>query len=210
MTTFFKNIIFLFVLPLLLWSCGSELTSKSNEVTLKVKENPSIEIDSSKILLVHEKYDNGNTKFYGTVYDSLYHGYCKTFFLNETITSQGKYYLGQKEGWWEYFHENGHLKECGHYSLDLQTGTWRYYNHFGELTSEKNYSNGKLNGWCKSYINNLLIEECEYKQDKKQGYYHYYENGMLILKGNYFNNKKVGIWKTFNEKGKIVYEEDFG
>lgn len=210
MTTFFKNIIFLFVLPLLLWSCGSKSTPTYNEVSSKVKEKPSIKIDSSKIHLVHEKYDNGNAKFYGTAHDSLYHGYCKTFFLNETIASQGNYYLGLKEGWWEYFHDNGQLKECGHYELDQPTGTWRYYDYFGSMTFEKNYLNGKLNGWCKSFVNGTLHEECEFHLDKKQGYYHLYDNGILILKGNYFNNVKVGIWKTFNSKGKIVHEEDFG
>jgi antitoxin component YwqK of YwqJK toxin-antitoxin module len=179
-------------------------------VSFTISTTPPKAIDSSKILLVHEKHDNGNAKFYGTSYDSVYHGYCKTFFINETISSQGKYFYGQKDGWWEYFHENGQLKECGHYSLDLLNGTWRYFDFYGSMISEKNYLEGKLNGWNKTYVNDIMVEECEYQLDKKHGYYHFYENGILILKGNYFNNVKVGVWKTFNSKGKIVHEEDFG
>jgi antitoxin component YwqK of YwqJK toxin-antitoxin module len=210
MTTFLKNIIFSFAFCSLLCSCDVDSTKPKVKKEPKQATKQLIAIDSSKIVLIHEKHDNGNVKFYGTSYDSLYHGYCKTFFLNEMIATQGNYYLGSKEGWWEYYYENGQLKECGHYALDLLTGTWRYYDYYGNMTHEKNFLDGKLHGWCKSFVDNVLIEECEYQLGKKQGYCHFYENGILILKGNYFNDIKVGVWKTFNSNGKIVHEEDFG
>ncbi len=210
MTSFFKNIIPLVSLLAFCWSCNDDKITTSKPVTPTKTITSPVVIDSSKILLVHEKHENGNTKFYGTAYDTVYHGYCKTFFLNETISSQGNYVLGLKEGWWEYFHDNGQLQECGHYSANLQTGTWKYFNYYGSLVTETNFYEGEQNGWEKKYVNDTLIEECEYRFGKKEGYYHLYENGILILKGNYFNNAKVGVWKTFNNKGKIVHEEDFG
>lgn len=209
MTLLFKNIILLCALPALFWQCTNVDMQASIAPTTENIDKNTIPLDSSKIKKVHLKHTNGKTQFYGSHYDSLKHDYCKTFYLNQTIASQGAYHLGQKDGWWEYFHENGTLKTCGHYQMDKQTSTWKKFDTEGMLTLEENFLDGKLNGWRKTYVKGKLIEECEYQLDKKQGYYHFYENGILILKGNYDNDSKAGIWKTFNTEGKIIHEKKY-
>jgi antitoxin component YwqK of YwqJK toxin-antitoxin module len=37
-----------------------------------------------------------------------------------------------------------------------------------------------------------------------------YPNGRLHYRGEYLNDKTVGVWTTYDEKGELISEKDFG
>ena len=48
-----------------------------------------------------------------------------------------------------------------------------------------------------------------YKNDKLDGEIHtYWPNGKRHLEGSYMKGRRCGSWRSYNEKGKLILEED--
>lgn len=69
-----------------------------------------------------------------------------------------------------------------------RNGKWTFYSKTGNELSFTVYENGKREGFT-------VVK---------------YPNGAVHYSGEYKNDKSVGIWKTYDEKGKLVTEKDFG
>lgn len=69
-----------------------------------------------------------------------------------------------------------------------RNGKWIFYSETGNELSFTVYENGKREGFT-------VVK---------------YPNGAVHYSGEYKNDKSVGIWKTYDEKGKLVTEKDFG
>ena len=69
-----------------------------------------------------------------------------------------------------------------------RNGKWTFYSETGNELSMTLYENGKREGFT-------IVK---------------YPNGAIHYTGEYKNDKTVGVWKTYNEKGKLVTEKDFG
>ncbi len=69
-----------------------------------------------------------------------------------------------------------------------RNGKWTFYSETGYELSMTLYENGKREGFT-------IVK---------------YPNGAIHYTGEYKNDKTVGVWKTYNEKGKLVTEKDFG
>lgn len=69
-----------------------------------------------------------------------------------------------------------------------RNGKWTFYSETGNELSFTVYENGKREGFT-------VVK---------------YPNGAVHYSGEYKNDKSVGIWKTYDEKGKLVTEKDFG
>jgi antitoxin component YwqK of YwqJK toxin-antitoxin module len=69
-----------------------------------------------------------------------------------------------------------------------RNGKWNFYSESGNELSMTVYENGKREGFT-------IVK---------------YPNGAIHYTGEYKNDKTVGIWKTYDEKGKLVTEKDFG
>ncbi len=69
-----------------------------------------------------------------------------------------------------------------------RNGKWSFYSEIGNELSFTVYENGKKEGFT-------VVK---------------YPNGAIHYTGEYKNDKSVGIWKTYDEKGKLVTEKDFG
>lgn len=67
-------------------------------------------------------------------------------------------------------------------------GKWTFYSETGNELSFTIYENGKREGFT-------VVK---------------YPNGAIHYTGEYKNDKTVGVWKTYDEKGKLVTEKDFG
>lgn len=68
-----------------------------------------------------------------------------------------------------------------------RNGKWTFYSETGNELSFTVYENGKREGFT-------IVK---------------YPNGAVHYSGEYKNDKSVGIWKTYDEKGKLVTEKDF-
>lgn len=69
-----------------------------------------------------------------------------------------------------------------------RNGKWTFYSETGNELSMTVYENGKREGFT-------IVK---------------YPNGAIHYTGEYKNDKTVGVWKTYDEKGKLVTEKDFG
>lgn len=221
----------------LLTNCNSQEKMDNIQITPEEIE-PEISVvadsvDESLIKLEHTFHPNGNTKFYGYKIDSILHGYSKTFYESEVVSSQGEYYLGEKIKWWEYFYPSGQIKSQGHYSNNLKSRFWSEFDDAGNKVREAYYEAGEKRGMCRTYFTNgnvqeegiylgddkdgwfsfynedgSLREESAYFEGRKEGGARYYQNGVLIQEGAYRDNKKVGIWKSYDANGYVILETD--
>ena len=69
-----------------------------------------------------------------------------------------------------------------------RNGKWSFFSQTGNELSITVYENGKREGFT-------IVK---------------YPNGAIHYTGEYRNDKTVGVWKTYDEKGKLVTEKDFG
>ena len=71
---------------------------------------------------------------------------------------------------------------------ELRDGRWFFYSENGVELSMTEYSHGKKNG--DSFVR--------------------YPNGMMRYYGHYENDVQTGVWITYDEKGNVAQEKDFG
>ncbi|MCE3296749.1 MAG: hypothetical protein K0R65_2463 [Crocinitomicaceae bacterium] len=71
---------------------------------------------------------------------------------------------------------------------ELRNGKWALYTENGFELSVTHYIHGKKEG-------HSIVK---------------YPNGVLNYYGEYRNDQKVGVWRTYDQKGKLVEEKDFG
>ena len=79
---------------------------------------------------------------------------------------------------------------------------------FQGMQDKKGERNGK---WTFYSENGTELSFTIYEHGVKQGFTVVkYPTGRIHYTGEYLNDKTVGIWKTYDEKGKLVTEKDFG
>lgn len=189
---------------------SNDNTISSANIEIKLDENPTHNLDTLNLEKDTLFHSNGMVSFFGILSDTVKHGYCKFFYDNGNLQSQGIYNNGIKESWWEYYSESGKIISEGKYLKGKKTDHWNQYNENGSKKAVIFYLNHQKNDWCFFYnTEGVLEEECEYLLDKKHGFCNLYIDGILFQSGSYHNGKKTGIWKTFNEKGKIINEKEF-
>jgi antitoxin component YwqK of YwqJK toxin-antitoxin module len=67
-------------------------------------------------------------------------------------------------------------------------GKWSFYSETGLELSVTMYENGKKEGFT-------VVK---------------YPNGALHYRGEYLNDEMVGVWTTYDEKGVVANEKDYG
>lgn len=70
----------------------------------------------------------------------------------------------------------------------LRDGIWTFYLENGRENSVTMYSHGKKEGYT-------VVK---------------HPNGAIHYRGEYKNDLPVGVWTTYNEKGEMISEKDFG
>ena len=70
----------------------------------------------------------------------------------------------------------------------------------------------KRNGiWTYYSVNGLELSVTIYEHGLREGFTVVkYPNGRLHYRGEYHKDASVGIWTTYDEKGKLLSEKDFG
>jgi len=89
----------------------------------------------------------------------------------------------------EYYPGKKQLKFEGMQDENKQRhGKWSFFNEKGVEITVSYYEHGKKHG-------HSIVK---------------YPNGAVYYYGEYDNDKMVGIWKTYDEKGKLIEEKDYG
>lgn len=70
----------------------------------------------------------------------------------------------------------------------------------------------KRNGiWTYYSVNGLELSVTIYEHGLREGFTVVkYPNGRLHYRGEYHKDASVGVWTTYDEKGKLLSEKDFG
>jgi antitoxin component YwqK of YwqJK toxin-antitoxin module len=94
---------------------------------------------------------------------------------------------GLKNGEFKIAFENGNTIMIGHIINDKNEGKWKYYFASGEMESEGNFTN--------NIPDSIWVW--------------YYPDSKIKEKGLYVNGKRKGNWKTFDDSGKVIMENNF-
>lgn len=90
---------------------------------------------------------------------------------------------------YEWYPGKKQLKYKGGQDKDKRrNGVWTFYSESGTELSVTYYDHGLKEGFS-------IVK---------------YPNGILHYRGEYHRDKMVGIWTTYNERGEMVSEKDFG
>ena len=140
------------------------------------------------------------------VLDGMHDSQFRVFFSDEDLVppqfrTDGTHIL-------KYDNENPKLEVT--YLKGKKHGIYRTYYEDGTLHQEKFYKNGKQDGVYKAFDENgVLYFEITYQDDKQHGFDKIYNKyGMLLFCDTYNEGFRVNR-KTYDERGKVVYSQDF-
>lgn len=104
---------------------------------------------------------------------------------------------GEKEGLWKEFYDNGNVKEEKNYSDGKLDGYFKIYNKEGKLIETLFYNQGEIDLENENYEMDIELRE-DYDKDDN-----------LIFQGSYKNNIPIGVHRYFDKKGNVVNSKTY-
>ena len=90
---------------------------------------------------------------------------------------------------------------------DIKKGLYKYCYNNGQVSDIFYSTNGKLNGYYKTYYENGQLNyicSYTYTDDKKNGIYkRYYKNGQLYIICSYTDDERNGEYKSYHKNGQL-------
>lgn len=208
-------------IPILLW-VNSIRTNKQimKNVLILLLLNVSISgLGQDLARLYLDEYgfpsDQSEAKSYRTIrqHHSDHNKYLvNDYYLNDSIKQSSSYLDNQmyvQEGLFTSYYANGKKKEEGHYDDNSRVGNWTKWYYNGQIQEEYSFDDSKeyykrlkiINLWD-SLGTQLVINgkgECIVKEDEPLTY----------SKGSVDGGLKNGVWTGFNNRGDILFEEEY-
>ena len=180
-------------------------------------------------------YINGSPKEYYTFINGLKTGPFAEYTAGGSVSVNGEFVAGKKNGVWEFFDVEGRLEKkvgykndslngeylvlfedgdtmtAGNYLNGFKTGKWFWKNASGKLEMEGGFDNNEQHGaWTYYFTSGELSYKANFQKGKKHGEWHYfYKNGTDYRKGNYQNDLREGLWQTWYEDGTPLMEGEY-
>jgi len=127
-----------------------------------------------------------------------------------TISQQGNYLNGKREGIWSEFHPNGLLKTATSYVNGTKEGLFIELNQSGQLTKRYFYHNNIRHGEYREFIYSTLKEERTYNMGKLEGLVKiYYDGGKIMEEGAYVNGLRDGVSKWYDQNGNVTITYEY-
>ena len=131
-------------------------------------------------------------------------GFCKFYYPNGKISSEGILKNGKPEGYWKSYNLNETLKSEGNRKNFELDSLWKFYNGEGKLLLEINYKAGKKNGLKITYLDKETVKE-NFKNDIKDGFTrYYYTDGKIKQEIPFIKGQEQGFGKEFAPDGTII------
>ncbi len=133
---------------------------------------------------------------------SIPDGKVLAYFQEGRICEAADYKFSKPDGIVTMFNEDGSIAEEAGYLFGKREGVDIIYKD-GKAVRKNLYSEGLLDGVCKSYyLNGKLKEEDPYVDGRRHGLFRsYYQNGNIESEAIYRNDQLVGKIKYFDEYG---------
>lgn len=104
---------------------------------------------------------------------------------------------GRKTGKWQEFYDNGNVKEERNYSEGKLDGYVKRYNEEGKLLTAIKYKNGVVDLNANDFETGIEIREKYDKQDN------------LIFQGSYRKEIPIGVHRFFNKNGEVTESKTY-
>jgi antitoxin component YwqK of YwqJK toxin-antitoxin module len=131
-------------------------------------------------------------------------GYCKFYYANGKISSEGLLKNAKPDGFWKSYYETGTIKSEGNrlnFELD---SLWKFYNAEGKLLVEISYKGGKKDGIKTTRMDKEVIKE-NFRNDIKEGYTrYYYPDEKVKQEIPFLKGLEQGFGKEYGPDGTIV------
>lgn len=142
------------------------------------------------------------------------------WFDNGRPEIKGKFEDGKRQGGWKYYNKDGTLHmqvlyDQGEYVKSTkENGVFKDLYEDEQIKNEVTWKNGKKEGRFVEYFNNGLWEERITEPDHQLGI----EGGekelvlsgqTVRMEGTFKNDQLHGVIKTYNDKGKLIKEENY-
>lgn len=139
-----RYIVFISIGSVLLFSCGTEQTTKEEpkKTDTTTAYSPGVK-DTIKTIVdgpYEERHPNGLIKIKGDYMGGKRHGTWLSFYPDGKMWSEGSYKNGLRDGRSITYYENGNKRYEGNYSNDKEYGVWKYWNENGTLAKEIDYT----------------------------------------------------------------------
>jgi antitoxin component YwqK of YwqJK toxin-antitoxin module len=160
--------------------------------------------------ILYGRYETGELNLEVPFVKNLIHGEVKEYLKNGQLIFSQKFYMGRPFGMRHKYNKEKVLIEQYEYNYDdnVKNGKALEYWENGKIKSEGQYLNDKKVGVWYSYLNTRLSYSVHtYVDGVTQGKYQYYYLNQLAEEGNFVNECLDGVFKTYDEKGKIIREE---
>ncbi len=182
-------------------------------------------------------YPNGKVRYQGQFNNDLPFGTFSYFDEEGKLKATNKFEPGGRIAHHTAFAPNGQRIAEGLFVNQQKDSVWRFYSDIdGALLAEETYKDGKREGLSVTYFptTGKIAEEIYYHEDKKDGEWKkYFESGALMAtgfyrndlpegemifyypdsttntQGTYRNGLKFGVWKSWDEQGNLISEEDY-
>jgi MORN repeat variant len=127
-----------------------------------------------------------------------------------SLSQQGNYLNGKREGIWCEFHHNGLVKSATSYVNGVKEGLHLEINASGQLTKRIFFHNNLRHGEYKEFLYSKVKEERTYKNDKLEGLVKiFYDAGTLMEDGMYKNGLRDGISKWYDQQGNVTITYEY-
>ncbi|MCX7637900.1 MAG: hypothetical protein N2044_08660 [Cyclobacteriaceae bacterium] len=131
-----------------------------------------------------------------------------------TLSSEGEYAEGRKNGEWVSYYPSGKVSVRGNYEQGEPSGTWNYYHENGQISSSGAFVQGRRDGYWISFSPDGK-KTCEISLVNGMGVYQeFYPSGKLKVSGKLADDQREGEWIFYREDGSregvCQYEKDKG
>ena len=150
------------------------------------------------------EYEENSISFEGEYLYGEKNGKGKEYDYSGKLSFSGEYINGERNGRGHEYYENGEIKFEGEYLYDDKIKGKEYLN--GKLEFEGEYLyNRKWNGKGYDENHNIIYELINGNGKVKE----YNDNSRLKYEGEYLNGEKNGKGKEYDNNGKLIYEGEF-
>ena len=180
-----KNIIYFFVLGIILTACSSK--------------TKTIEVQNEAGVIIERYVQNVAT--------TQKEGKSELFDDNGQLLETAFYENGQLQGERTLYHENGAIQAIEFYENDIFTGNFQAFYENKQLELTGKYINGQMDGeWKRYYDSGELMEIVTFVENEENGpFIEYYKNGKTKAAGNYLaGDNEHGELKLFDENGELI------
>ncbi len=156
-----KNYLYLFIMMILLISCGKEVIITEQEIKHDIfYRNDQLKPFTGTCKVIYSNSDRVKEIFHFK--NGILNGEAKSFYINGNLRWRGYYENGSYMGKWEYWDINGNKLKEVHFVNDSLTGNYQAWYQEGQLKEQGQYIRNKKTGKWMYYSEDGKLQVISY------------------------------------------------